>query len=95
MYQCGPELSSQIKMKTNKRRFLLVPGLNVRNVQGITKTLDMGPEDEVIGSKQRLDAIAHLVTNLEKIFILYVGINSRQTLFVVLNESSLGTYWMS
>ena len=81
-------------MKTNKRRFL-VPGLDVRNVQGVTQTLDMGPEDEVIGPKQRLDAIAHLVTNLEKIFLLCVGINSRQTLFVVLNESSLGTYWMS
>ena len=68
----------------------------MRDVQGVTQTLNMGPEDEVIGSKQRLDAIAHLVTNLEKICLYYVLIeSSRPTLFVVLNESSLGTYWMS
>ena len=40
------------------------------DVQGITQALYMRPEYEVIGTKQGLDAIAHLVTNLEKNFII-------------------------
>ena len=45
---------------------LFIPGLNVWDVQGITETLDMRTKDEVIWSKQSLDAITHLVTNLKK-----------------------------
>ena len=43
------------------------PCLQVRNVQGITQGLDMGPKDEVIWSKQGLDAIANLLANLQQI----------------------------
>ena len=52
------------------RQILFLPGLNVGNVQGITQALHMGPEYEVIRTKQGLDAIAHLVTNLEINFIV-------------------------
>ena len=45
---------------------LFIPGLYVWDVQGITETLDMRTKDEVIWSKQGLDAIAHLVTNLKR-----------------------------
>ena len=40
------------------------------DVQGITQALHVGSEYEVIGTKQSLDAVAHLVTNLEKKFVL-------------------------
>ena len=41
----------------------------MRDVQGVTQALNMRPEYKVIGPKQRLDAVAHLLTNLEKIFV--------------------------
>ena len=41
------------------------PGLKVRNVQGITQGLDMGAKDEVIGTKQGLDAISNLLAYLK------------------------------
>ena len=67
------------------------------DVQGVTEALDMGPEDKVIWPKQCLDAVAHLVTNLKRKTVcgLIVKLIVCYTLFVVLNESSLGTYWMS
>ena len=72
------------------------PGLQVGDVEGITEGLDMRAENKVIRSKQGLDSVAHLITYLAKILvyffnlkIFYLGI---YTLFVVLNESSLGTY---
>ena len=40
------------------------------DVQGITQALHVGSEYEVIGTKQGLDAVAHLVTNLEKLLIV-------------------------
>ena len=54
----------------DRSRILLLPGLDMGNVQGITQALHVGPEYEVIWPKQGLDSIAHLVTNLEKQYIV-------------------------
>ena len=40
------------------------PGLQVRDVQRVTQRLDVRPQDEVVGAKQRLDPMAHLVADL-------------------------------
>ena len=40
------------------------PGLQVRDVQCVTQRLYVGPQDEVVGAKQRLDPVAHLVADL-------------------------------
>ena len=40
------------------------PGLQVRDVQRVTQRLHVRPQDEVVGAKQRLDPVAHLVADL-------------------------------
>ena len=43
------------------------PGLQVGDVQGVTQGLDVRAQNEVIGSKQSLNAVADLVANLGNI----------------------------
>ena len=42
------------------------PGLQVRDVQRVTQRLDVRAQDEVVGAKQRLDPVAHLVADLHR-----------------------------
>ena len=42
------------------------PGLQVRDVQRVTQRLHVRPQDEVVGAKQRLDPVAHLVADLHR-----------------------------
>ena len=63
------------------------------NVEGVTEGLNMRAKDEVIRSEQGLNPVAHLITYLANIQNLVQFLNIFLfTLFVVLNESSLGTY---
>ena len=41
------------------------PGLQVGDVQRVTQRLHVRPQDEVVGAKQRLDPVAHLVADLQ------------------------------
>ena len=63
-------LVHQILWRMKIQAWLLVavvnvwPGLQVRNVQSITEGLNMRTKDEVMRSKQCLNTIANLLTNL-------------------------------